>query len=41
VNSPHNRKQLWAVEHPEAFYSGPVDFEWQKRRRQEDAEIKR
>lgn len=36
------RKQLWAVEHPEAFYSGPVDFDWQKRRRQqEDAEIKR
>jgi len=36
------RKQLWAVEHPEAFYSGPVDFEWQKRQQQqEDAEIKR
>ncbi len=33
------RKQLWAVEHPEAFYSGPVDYAWQKRRRQaEDAE---
>lgn len=29
------RKQLWAVEHPEAFYS------WQKRwRQQEEAEIK-
>ena len=30
------RKQLWAVERPEAFYSGPVDYEWQKRRRQEE-----
>jgi tetratricopeptide (TPR) repeat protein len=35
------RKQLWAVEHPEAFYSGPVDYDWQKRQRQqEDAEIR-
>ncbi|OGG46437.1 MAG: hypothetical protein A3F84_15350 [Candidatus Handelsmanbacteria bacterium RIFCSPLOWO2_12_FULL_64_10] len=35
------RKQLWAVEHPEAFYSGPVDFDWQKRQRQEeDAEMR-
>ena len=25
------RKQLWAVEHPERFYDGPVDFDWQKR----------
>ena len=24
------RKQLWAVEHPERFYDGPVDFDWQK-----------
>lgn len=33
------RKQLWAVERPEAFYGGPVDYEWQKRRRkEEDAE---
>lgn len=23
-------KQIWAVEHPEAFYSGPVDYDWQK-----------
>lgn len=35
------RKQLWAVEHPEAFYSGPVDYDWQKRQRQqEDAEMR-
>ncbi len=35
------RKQLWAVEHPEAFYRGPVDFDWQKRQRQqEDAEMR-
>lgn len=24
------RKQLWALEHPERFYAGPVDFDWQK-----------
>lgn len=24
------RKQIWAVEHPERFYDGPVDFDWQK-----------
>ncbi|MBI4218972.1 MAG: hypothetical protein HY682_02435 [Chloroflexi bacterium] len=24
------RKQLWALEHPEKFYAGPVDFAWQK-----------
>jgi len=24
------RKQLWALEHPERFYDGDVDFAWQK-----------
>lgn len=24
------RKQLWAVEHPERFYAGEVDFAWQR-----------
>jgi hypothetical protein len=24
------RKQLWALEHPDRFYAGPVDFDWQK-----------
>lgn len=24
------RKQVWAVEHPERFYEGEVDFAWQK-----------
>ena len=24
------RKQLWAVEHPESFYDGNVDYGWQK-----------
>ena len=24
------RKQLWAVEHPESFYEGNVDYGWQK-----------
>ena len=34
------RKQLWAIETPEAFYSGKVDYAWQKEQiRREDAEI--
>ncbi len=24
------RKQMWAVEHPEKFYAGKVDFAWQR-----------
>lgn len=24
------RKQLWAIEHPERFYDGAVDYAWQK-----------
>jgi len=24
------RKQIWAIEHPERFYSGDVDFDWQR-----------
>ena len=24
------RKQMWAIEAPEAFYEGPVDYAWQK-----------
>ncbi len=30
---PHNwiiHKQIWAVEHPEKFYEGAVDYQWQK-----------
>ena len=23
------RKQIWAIEHPERFYAGEVDFDWQ------------
>lgn len=26
------RKQLWAIENPERFYSGDIDSEWQKQR---------
>lgn len=34
------RKQLWVIEHPEAFYDGPVDYTWQRRRmEQEDREL--
>jgi hypothetical protein len=25
------RKQLWAIEHPERFYAGEIDKDWQKR----------
>ena len=31
--NPNNyliRKQIWAVEHPERFYEGDVDYSWQK-----------
>ena len=31
--NPNNyliRKQIWAVEHPERFYKGDVDYSWQK-----------
>ena len=24
------RKQVWAIEHPEKFYNGNVDFDWQR-----------
>ena len=24
------RKQLWALEHPDVFYDGKVDYAWQK-----------
>lgn len=24
------RKQIWALEHPEKFYKGKVDYDWQK-----------
>jgi hypothetical protein len=35
------RKQLWAIEHPEAFYGGDVDYGWQKvQREREDGELK-
>jgi tetratricopeptide (TPR) repeat protein len=31
------RKQLWAVHTPEAFYSGPVDYAWQKQQMEKEA----
>jgi len=31
------RKQLWAVESPEAFYEGDVDYGWQKRQMEREA----
>lgn len=33
VLDPQNwliRKQLWAIESPDAFYDGDVDYDWQK-----------
>lgn len=24
------RKQIWAIEHPDKFYNGDVDFDWQR-----------
>ncbi len=31
-------KQIWAIEHPERFYDGKVDFDWQRQQLQEMAE---
>lgn len=33
VYEPENwiiRKQIWAIEHPDKFYGGDVDFDWQR-----------
>jgi tetratricopeptide (TPR) repeat protein len=36
------RKQMWAIEAPEAFYEGNVDYAWQKaRQEQEEATLLR
>ena len=29
-------KQIWAIEHPERFYRGEVDFDWQERQLKEE-----
>lgn len=33
------RKQIWALEHPEHFYQGPVDFAWQREQIQREENI--
>lgn len=30
------RKQIWAVENPDRFYAGPVDFDWQRQQLQRE-----
>ena len=30
------RKQIWAIEHPERFYLGDIDHEWQRRQPEQD-----
>lgn len=30
------RKQIWAIQHPERFYKGPVDYTWQREQLQRD-----
>ncbi len=35
------RKQIWAIEHPEHFYEGPVDFAWQRQQLQREKESKK
>ncbi|GIX06848.1 MAG: hypothetical protein KatS3mg115_1251 [Candidatus Poribacteria bacterium] len=30
------RKQVWALEHPERFYRGAIDWDWQRQRIQEE-----
>jgi len=31
------RKQIWAIVHPDKFYSGDVDFDWQQIQMQREA----
>ena len=41
VLDPQNwliRKQMWAIETPQAFYEGRVDFAWQSEQREREAE---
>jgi len=35
------RKQIWALEHPDRFYNGRVDFDWQREQLKREAEAKR
>ncbi len=30
------RKQIWAIQNPDRFYDGPIDFEWQKQQLRKD-----
>ena len=30
------RKQIWAVENPERFYAGDIDYGWQRERAKRD-----
>ena len=30
------RKQIWAIENPDRFYAGEIDYEWQNERLQEE-----
>ena len=30
------RKQIWALENPDRFYEGPIDFDWQQQQIQKD-----
>ena len=31
------RKQLWAIDAPEAFYAGEVNYDWQEARKEAEA----
>jgi hypothetical protein len=31
------RKQLWAIDAPEAFYEGEVNYDWQEARKEVEA----
>ena len=35
------RKQIWAIEHPERFYRGNVDFSWQREQLQAERSSKK
>lgn len=33
------RKQIWAIRHPERFYSGAIDFRWQREQLKAEREL--
>ncbi len=30
------REQIWAIQNPDRFYDGPIDFDWKKQQLRKD-----